>query len=118
MPSDKPTPPSWGRPSEKAVNELTKKYKENLKSVATSLAQFESAERILMSHVQGAHEALARHGLSRQRGRWRELEFWASGLLLGSSISLFTNGWLLAGIGLLVLGTAIAVHAWTLHLQS
>ena len=81
--------PRWPKETTQRLNQFSDQFKSNLKTVAESFAKHETAEAVLVRHVEEAHAALARLGLSSRR--WYErTEFWTGigGLLIGLAFAL------------------------------
>ena len=81
--------PRWPTETTQRLNQWSKQFKSNLFTVAESFAKHEGAEAVLVRHVDEAHGAFARLGLTNRR--WYErTEFWTGigGLLIGLAFAL------------------------------
>ena len=81
--------PSWQKHSTARREQLTLDYKTNLKIIAESIASYQENEVVLETHVEQAHETLAKAGLSDTPWYQRtEFRSGLAGLIVGGSFSI------------------------------
>jgi hypothetical protein len=119
--------PDWLKDtSEKRVDELGASFRDNLRQIAEALAREAQSEVIVVKHVDEAHTALAKLGLSRRRWYERSEGFaGVGGALIGLAFatpdvcSVFLNDGtaknainVVAVLTFAIVGTALFLYGW------